>query len=127
MIHVEALVLQHAGRWIPVGGDGTWVDGRGRPSLLRPLSVPLHVPMLRPFPFASTLIKASTPCWFLTETKEVGLAGLAGAGRPRTWPKKFQFFFVKFSDAKLSNLKHGLVEIRNMIKQVGKKIMQREN
>ena len=45
-------------------------------------------------------------------------------GQPKAWPKKFRIFFVKFSDAKLSNFKHGLVEIQNMIMQVGKKIMQ---
>ena len=104
------------------------MGGWQRPAV--PVEAARHAPARShapPFPFASTLIKASTPCWFLTETKEVGLAGVAGAGRPRTWPKKFRNFFVKFSDAKLSNFKHGLVEIRNMIKQVGKKIMQREN
>ena len=49
----------------------------------------------------------------------MGLAGLELG-------QKFLNFFVKFSDAKLSNFKHGLVEIQNMIMQVGKKIMQRE-
>ena len=112
---------------LPVGGDGTWVDGRGRPALLRQLGVPLHVPMLPPFLFASPLIKVATPCSFLADTKEVGPASLGGAGQPEARPKIFKIFFVKFSDAKLSNFKHGLVEIRNMIKQVGKKIMQREN
>ena len=47
-----------------------------------------------------------------------------GAGRPRARPKIFEFFFVKFPDAKLSNFKHGLVEIQNMIMQVEKKFMQ---
>ena len=37
VIHVEALVLRHAGRWIPVGGDGTWVDGSGSDYLLKPV------------------------------------------------------------------------------------------
>jgi len=37
VIHVEALVLRHAGRWIPVGGDGTWVDGSGSDYLLEPV------------------------------------------------------------------------------------------
>ena len=77
---------------LPVGGDWTWVDGRGRPALLRPLGVPLHVPMLPPFAFASPLIKVSTPCWFLVDTKEVGLAGLSGAGRPEAQPKIFEIF-----------------------------------
>ena len=92
MLHVDALVIMHVGMVLPVCGDGTWVDGRGRPSLLRPLGVPLHVPMLPPFPFASTLIKASTPCWFLTETKEVGLAGLAGAAGLELGQKNFEIF-----------------------------------
>jgi len=48
--------------------------------------------MLPPFPFASTLIKASTPCWFLTETKEVGLAGLAGAAGLELGQKNFEIF-----------------------------------
>ena len=61
VIHVEALVLRHAGRWIPVGGDGTWVDGRGRPALMRPLDVPLHVPVLPPLPIASSLLLYPTP------------------------------------------------------------------
>ena len=74
---------------LPVGGDGTWVDGRGRPTRLRPLGVPLHVPMLPPFAFVSLLIKASIPCWFLTEAKEVGPAGLELG-------QKFSKFFVKF-------------------------------
>ena len=103
MLHVDALALRYAGMVLPVGGDGKWVDGRGRPALLRPLGVPLHVPMLPPFPFASPLIKVATPCWFLTETKEVGPAGL------KLGQKFSKFFFVKFSDAKLSNFKHGLV------------------
>ena len=47
-----------------------------------------------------------------------------GAGRPRARPKIFEFFFVMFPDAKLSNFKHGLVEIQNMIMQVEKKLMQ---
>ena len=92
MLHVDALLLRHAGVVLPVGGDGTWVDGRGRPALLRPLGVPLHLPMLPPFPFASPLIKVATPCWFLIETKEVGPAGLGGAGRPRARPKIFEIF-----------------------------------
>ena len=84
------------------------------------LGVPLHVPMLPPFAFALPLIKVSTPCWFLANTKEVGPAGLMLS-------QKFSnFFFVKFSNAKLSNFKHGLVEIQNMIMQVGKKIMHAE-
>ena len=91
---------------LPVAGDGTWVDGRGRPALLRPLGVPLHVPMLPPFAFASPLIKVSTLCWFQTNTKEVGLAGLELG-------QNFLNFFVKFSDAKLSNFKRGLFEIQN--------------
>ena len=33
---------------------------------------------------------------------------------------------MKFSDAKLSNFKHGFVEIQSMIMQVEKKIMQSE-
>ena len=92
LVHVDALVLRLAGGWILVGGDGTWVDGRGWPALLRPLGVPLHVPMLPPFPFASPLIKVATPCWFLTETKEVGPASLGVAGRPRARPKNFEIF-----------------------------------
>jgi len=77
---------------LPVGGDWTWVDGRGRLALLGPLGMPLHVPMLPPFPFASPLIKVATPCWFLTETKEVGLAGLAGAAGLELGQKNFEIF-----------------------------------
>ena len=37
VIHVEALALSNVGRWIPVGGDGTWVDGSGSDYLLEPV------------------------------------------------------------------------------------------
>ena len=74
--HVFGLTLRLADMVLPIGGDGMWVDGRGRPALLRPLGVPLQLPMLPSFPFASSLIKVTTPCWFLIETKEVGPAGL---------------------------------------------------
>ena len=103
---------------LPVGGDGTWVEGRGRPALLRPLGVPLHVPMLPPFSLCFTLNQSCHPLLVPDRNKR------GGASRPRDWPKIFEIFFVKFSDAKLSNFKHGLVKIRNMIMQVGKKIMQ---
>jgi len=88
LLHVEALKIRHVDMVLPVGCDGTWIDGRGRPALLRPLGVPLHVPMLPPFPFASPLIKVSTPYWFLTNTKEVGLAGLMLG-------QKFSIFFCE--------------------------------
>ena len=56
---------------------------------------------------------------------ERGGAGRPKWGRPaRSSAKNFRNFFVKFSDAKLSNFKHGLVEIQNMIMQVEKKFMQ---
>ena len=64
------------------------------------------------------------PSCSLSNKRKVGPAGLGGAGRPRARPKIFEIFFVKFSDAKLSNFKHGLVEIQNMIMQDGKKTMQ---
>ena len=92
MLHVDALVLRLSIIAASVGGDGTWVDGRGRLALLRPLGVPLHLAMLPPFLFASTLIKVSNPCLFLANTKEVGPTGLGGAGRPRARPKNFEFF-----------------------------------
>ena len=59
-----------------VGGDGTRVEGRDRPALMRPLGMALHVPMLPPLSFASLLIKAPTPCWFLVNKRKVGPAGL---------------------------------------------------
>ena len=71
---------------LPVGGDGTWVDGRGQPALLRPLGVPLHVPVLPICPFASPLIKVPAPCWFLANAEEVGPAGLDAR------PKIFEIF-----------------------------------
>ena len=72
MIHVEALLLRLAGGWIPVGGDGTRVDGRGRPALMRPLGVPLHVPVLSPLPIASSLLLDPTPDCPLREEKRWG-------------------------------------------------------
>ena len=85
VIHVEALVLSNVGRWIPVGGDGTWVDGRGRPALMRLLGVPLHVPVLPPFPIAflySLIPIPVVPC----ERRK------GGAGRHRARPKCFENF-----------------------------------
>ena len=72
VIHVEALVLSNVGRWIPVGGDGTWVDGRGRPALMRLLGVPLHVPVLPPLPIASSLLLGPNPGCPLREEKRWG-------------------------------------------------------
>jgi len=68
-----------------VGGDGTWVDGRGRPALMRLLGVPLHVPVL---PLCPLLILYSmiplpvVPC----ERKQ------GRAGWPRARPKIFEIF-----------------------------------
>ena len=73
---------------------------------------------------ASLLLLLPIPSCSLPEKRKVGPAGLGGAGRPRARPKIFEFFFVKFSDAKLSNFKHGFVEIQNMIMRVQKKFMQ---
>ena len=85
MIHVEALVLRHAGRWIPVGGDGTWVDGRGRPALMRPLGVPLHIPVSPLCPLL--LLYSLIPLLIVPCERRKG-----GAGQPRARPKIFEFF-----------------------------------
>ena len=112
MIQVEALLLRLAGGWIPVGGDGTSVDGRGRPALMRPLGVPLHVPVLPPLSLAFSLLQESTPCCPLREERRwgrlawVGSASLGGVGRPGTRPIIFEKFFVKFYGCKLSNFKY---------------------
>jgi len=77
-----------------------------------------------PFVPCFALNQSLCSCWFLANTKEVRLASLVGAGRPKARPIFFLIFFVKFSNARLSNFKHGLVEIQNMVMQVEKKLIQ---
>jgi hypothetical protein len=60
----------------PICGDGTRVDGRGRSALMRPLGMPLHVPMLPPLSLAYSLLHDPTPGCPLREENEVGPAGL---------------------------------------------------
>ena len=56
-----------------------------------------------PFVPCFVITPAAHPLLFSTRKKK------GGAGRPRAWLKIFEYFFVKFSDAKLSNFRHGLV------------------
>ena len=85
MIQVEALLLRLAGGWIPVGGDGTWVNDRGRPALMRPLDLPLHVPVL-PL-YLLLLLYSKHPLPVVPCQRKEG-----GAGRPSTRPKFFDVF-----------------------------------
>ena len=70
--HVEALLLRLASGDAVVGGDGTCVDDKGRPALMRLRGLPLHVHVLSLLSFASFLLQESNPCCSLREERRWG-------------------------------------------------------
>ena len=102
-----------------VCGDGTWVDDRGRPALMRPRGLPLHVPVLPLWSFAFSLLQESNPFCSLRKEKRWGRPAYNSA-------KNFRNFFVKFYGCKLSNFKHALVKIQTCLCKV-KRNLYKEN